>query len=249
MTTANIIEIFCILDEFCKLFASELKKQTIQAPGKRHRNRSSRMSDSEIMTILVLFHTHRFRDLKSFYLGYVCQHMRKDFPQSRVLHALRGASGSGGASPVTLPTDLRSWQVHGHIHHRLHAPGVLPHQAGEAAQDHEGMGCQGVVLRIQAASGHQRQGGDYPVAAYSGECRRPSTAEGQTLHGEASNGLISAAPDSDFRPSSGGRSPGGIPIPGPCCRPCICMQQGQPGGGGGGMPGPGSMHLPCMGPL
>lgn len=38
------------------------------------------MSDSEIMTILILFHTRRFRYLKSFYLGYVCQHMRKDFP-------------------------------------------------------------------------------------------------------------------------------------------------------------------------
>ena len=80
MTTANLIEIFCILDEFCKFFAPELKKHTIQVPGKRHRNRPSRMSDSEIMTILILFHTHRFRDLKSFYLGYVCQHMRKDFP-------------------------------------------------------------------------------------------------------------------------------------------------------------------------
>ena len=61
----------------------------------------------------------------------------------------------------------------------------MPHQAGEAAQDHEGMGCQGevhhgLVLWIQAASGHQRQGRDYPVAAYAGECRRPGTAEGQT---------------------------------------------------------------------
>ena len=80
MTPANLIEIFCILDEFCKFFAPELKKHTIQVPGKSHRNRPSRMSDSEIMTILILFHTHRFRDLKSFYLGYVCQHMRKDFP-------------------------------------------------------------------------------------------------------------------------------------------------------------------------
>ena len=38
------------------------------------------MSDAEIMTILVLFHTSRFRDLKSFYLGYICLHMHKDFP-------------------------------------------------------------------------------------------------------------------------------------------------------------------------
>jgi len=56
MTTANLIEIFCILDEFCKFFAPELKKHLIEAPGKRHRNRSCRLSDSEVMTILVLFH-------------------------------------------------------------------------------------------------------------------------------------------------------------------------------------------------
>lgn len=80
MTDANLIEIFCIFDEFCKYFAPELKKHTLKVPGKRHRNRPSRMSDSEIMTILILFHTHRFRDLKSFYLGYVCQHMRNEFP-------------------------------------------------------------------------------------------------------------------------------------------------------------------------
>ena len=80
MTAANIIEIFCFLDEFCKYFEPELKKRAISTSGKLHRNRPGRMSDSEIMTILVLFHTSRFRDLKSFYLGYICQHMRKEFP-------------------------------------------------------------------------------------------------------------------------------------------------------------------------
>ena len=57
-----------------------LKNRAISTSGKQHRNRPGRMSDSEIMTILVLFHTSRFRDLKSFYLGYICQHMRKEFP-------------------------------------------------------------------------------------------------------------------------------------------------------------------------
>ena len=80
MTTANIIEIFCFLDEFCKYFEPELKKRAMSTSRKLHRNRPGRMSDSEIMTILVLFHTSRFRDLKSFYLGYICQHMRKEFP-------------------------------------------------------------------------------------------------------------------------------------------------------------------------
>ena len=82
MTTANLVEIFCILDEFCKYFTPELKKHTLKVPGKRSRNRKCRMSDSEIMTILVLFHTSRFRDLKSFYLGYVCHHLRREFPQT-----------------------------------------------------------------------------------------------------------------------------------------------------------------------
>lgn len=80
MTDTNLIEIFCIFDDFCKYFTPELKKHTLQVPGKRHRNRASRMSDSEIMTILVLFYTHRFRDLKSFYLGYIYQHMHREFP-------------------------------------------------------------------------------------------------------------------------------------------------------------------------
>ena len=80
MTSTDLIEIFCILDEFCKYFEPELRRHTLETPGKRHRDRPCRMSDSEIMTILVIFHTRRFRDLKSFYLNYVCKHMRAESP-------------------------------------------------------------------------------------------------------------------------------------------------------------------------
>ena len=80
MTDANLIEIFCILDEFCKYFVPELKKHALDTSGKRRRNRPCLMSDSEVMTILVLFHTVRHRDLKSFYLGYICNHMHREFP-------------------------------------------------------------------------------------------------------------------------------------------------------------------------
>ena len=38
------------------------------------------MPDSEIITLPIPFHTHRFRDLKSFYLGFIYQNMRGDFP-------------------------------------------------------------------------------------------------------------------------------------------------------------------------
>ena len=80
MNAANLVEIFCIFDEFCKIFDPELKKYLVDTPGKKRRKRKNRMSDAEIMTILVLFHTSHHRDLKAFYLGYVCLHMRQEFP-------------------------------------------------------------------------------------------------------------------------------------------------------------------------
>ena len=82
MTDVNLVEIFCILDEFCKYFTPELKKHQLSSPEKRCRNRKCRLSDSEVMTILVIFHTKHFRDLKSFYKGYVCKHMRKEFSKT-----------------------------------------------------------------------------------------------------------------------------------------------------------------------
>lgn len=47
---------------------------------KKRRNRSFTLSDSEIITILILFHAGQFRNLKHFYLHYVSQHQRKEFP-------------------------------------------------------------------------------------------------------------------------------------------------------------------------
>lgn len=83
MTIANLVEIFCILDEFCKYLEPELKKRAIESyPEKARRNRKPVMSDSEIMLIMILFHTYRFRDLKSFYTMYICKHMKSEFPRT-----------------------------------------------------------------------------------------------------------------------------------------------------------------------
>lgn len=48
----------------------------LDAYGKRRRNHPCLMSDSEVMPVFGLFHIMRLCDLKSFYLGYVCNHMR-----------------------------------------------------------------------------------------------------------------------------------------------------------------------------
>ena len=83
MNNANLVEIFCILDEFCKYLEPELKKRAIESnPEKVRRNRKPIMSDSEIMLIMILFHTYRFRDLKSFYTMFVCKHMKSEFPKT-----------------------------------------------------------------------------------------------------------------------------------------------------------------------
>lgn len=83
MNNANLVEIFCILDEFCKYLEPELKKRAIESdPEKVRRNRKPVMSDSEIMLIMILFHTYRFRDLKSFYTMYICKHMKSEFPRT-----------------------------------------------------------------------------------------------------------------------------------------------------------------------
>ena len=38
------------------------------------------MSDAEMITILILFHSNTFRNFKHFYLFYVCRELKEEFP-------------------------------------------------------------------------------------------------------------------------------------------------------------------------
>lgn len=79
----KITEIFFFIDEFYKDF-QEVIKGHILVPdaSKKHRNKPCRLSDSEVITLLVLFHMGQFRNLKHFYLFYVQKHLHKDFPKT-----------------------------------------------------------------------------------------------------------------------------------------------------------------------
>ena len=66
MPNANIVEIYCMLDEFSKLFDAALQAHGHKLGRGRARRRASLMSDAEVMTILVLFHTSDCRTLKAF---------------------------------------------------------------------------------------------------------------------------------------------------------------------------------------
>lgn len=84
LTNDKITEIFCAADEFCKEFAQIIKEnqQTAIDDGKKRRNRQHEMSDSEIITILILYHFGTFANFKHFYLHYIKVHLKKDFPKS-----------------------------------------------------------------------------------------------------------------------------------------------------------------------
>lgn len=78
LSTTKITEIFCSIDDFCLDFVPNFEKHLIGKSKKR--NRPSKFSLSEVMTIQVLFHISRVRNFKSFYNGYVSQHLKDWFP-------------------------------------------------------------------------------------------------------------------------------------------------------------------------
>ncbi|KAA6344901.1 hypothetical protein EZS27_007497 [termite gut metagenome] len=72
LTVNEVTEIFYLSDEFSKEFDKTFKKHVLsQSADKRTRNKPNRLSKSEVMTILIIFHLSRFRNLKHFYLFYV----------------------------------------------------------------------------------------------------------------------------------------------------------------------------------
>ena len=63
----KVTEIFCIADDFCKVFDAQMEKYTIKSILKRKYQRESTMSKAEIMVVIILFHSSGFRCLKHFY--------------------------------------------------------------------------------------------------------------------------------------------------------------------------------------
>ena len=77
----QITEIFVNVDDFYTQFNKEIIKHQLSAT-KKQRNRKFTMSASEVITILILFHLSNQKNLKHFYLFYVRQHLKKEFPNT-----------------------------------------------------------------------------------------------------------------------------------------------------------------------
>lgn len=76
----SIVELFCQVDDFWQLFAPYWYQRLLES-GQMKRVRRSQMCESEIMTIMILFHESNYRTFKGFYTQYVCIHLQEDFPQ------------------------------------------------------------------------------------------------------------------------------------------------------------------------
>jgi hypothetical protein len=70
-------------DEFCKEFYKTLEGAQLKADNsKKSRNKPCKLSDSEVITILIAFHLGGYRNLKHFYTQYVQIHLTSEFPET-----------------------------------------------------------------------------------------------------------------------------------------------------------------------
>lgn len=75
----SILDLYCSVDAFWQVF-EPLWEQEQVAKGQRRRKRATRLSPSEIMTILILFQASGYRTFKGFYTHYVQAQLRAEFP-------------------------------------------------------------------------------------------------------------------------------------------------------------------------
>ncbi len=74
MDATKVIEIYCTIDDLIK------KLPTSMTQRERKRKRKFIMSDSEVITIMVLFHMSHTTDFEYFYTRKICHGHRMDFP-------------------------------------------------------------------------------------------------------------------------------------------------------------------------
>ena len=97
----SLLELFVHVDDFWQIFRP-IWHEHLLASGKRERLRDSQLSESESMTIIILFHQAQYRNFKAFYLGYVRRHLKREFPALGELQALRSPDEADRRSFVCL---------------------------------------------------------------------------------------------------------------------------------------------------
>lgn len=77
-TDSKITEIYFLVDEFNQQFQKELANHLVGNAAKR----PPKLSSSEVMTIMILFHDKGYKCMKHFYKQYVQKHLTDMFPKT-----------------------------------------------------------------------------------------------------------------------------------------------------------------------
>jgi len=75
----SLLDLFCNVDDFCRAFLPKYEAGLL-ADGTKQRQRQRSLALSEVMTILIAFHSSNYRTFKAFYLERVLPHWRNEFP-------------------------------------------------------------------------------------------------------------------------------------------------------------------------
>jgi len=77
----DLTELFCDVDDFVKLHQHNSPKQIKNSENKKKYFRSSKLSNSEIITIIIAYHQSGYKNFKYFYLEHVFKYLSRQFPQ------------------------------------------------------------------------------------------------------------------------------------------------------------------------
>jgi len=108
----EILPLFCEIDDFCKVF--ERLYQTKAISNGKSRKRAARLSQSEVMTIPVMYHLSGYKNLKAFYLQEVLQPTRFGFSATLQLSAVCPITIEMPAAVVFLSVEYAR-RLHGHF--------------------------------------------------------------------------------------------------------------------------------------
>ncbi|EKD71006.1 MAG: transposase, IS4 family protein [uncultured bacterium] len=81
MILVPIVEIFCDIDEFYKDHIKKSATKLLPLP-KGKRRRKTELSESEMLTIMILFHLSHYRTFKDFYIDCVLGQLSREFPKA-----------------------------------------------------------------------------------------------------------------------------------------------------------------------
>jgi len=76
----DITELYSFIDDFCQIYSGYENKQLL--PTNKKRNRLCSMSLSEIMTIMIMYHTSHAKNFKYFYKTCIEYIHKDDFPNA-----------------------------------------------------------------------------------------------------------------------------------------------------------------------